>query len=101
MPIAAPRASAALSSTSRACCAGSRSRCGRGRRSRLSLISVGSVAVPGAPTPSRLHPVVVPVAPDAPHGETGAADDPDEAELLVAGPAVPEIEPERGHDQQR
>src|SRR5439155_818260 len=100
IPIAAPRARPALIRTSSACCAGSRSRCGRGRRSRLRFISIGSAAGSGATTPARLHAVLVPVAPDAPHGETRTPDDADEAELLVPRPAVPDVQAEGDHDQQ-
>src|SRR5438067_1904439 len=62
--------------------------------------SIGSVAGLRATTPGGLHPVVAPVAPDPPHGEAGAAHDPDEAELLVSAPPVPEVQADRGDDEQ-
>src|SRR5699024_4818053 len=45
--------------------------------------------------------VVVTVSPDTPHGETGTTHNPDEPELFVAVPTVPEVEAERDDDQHR
>src|SRR5215208_5061914 len=45
--------------------------------------------------------VTVAVTPDPPHGKSRAGDHADEAELLVAGPPVPEVEAESSDDQKR
>src|SRR5881409_2064257 len=86
MPAAAPSASAAPIPTSSACWAGCRSRCGKGLRRRLrrSALRIG-----------------MPPAPHAEHRVPAAGHDAQEAELLVPGEPVPEVEAERRHDEER